>query len=163
MTDHSDKIGLPTMSSKIEVERGPVSKFASSCTDENPIYHNLEAAKAAGFDNIPASPTYSFCSPYWGVFSEDQPEDPTNGNNPMMEIMGQLMGTGGMILHGEQEFTYHQPIQVGETLHLEGKLVDYYSKESKGKTMTFIVTENIFTNDAGEPVVTERFNLIHRI
>jgi hypothetical protein len=28
--------------------------------------------------------------------------------------------------------------------------------------MTFIVMENVFSNEAGEPVVTEIFNLIHR-
>ncbi len=69
---------------------------------------------------------------------------------------------GGLVLHGEQEFVYHKPVQVGETLHHEGKIVDLYSKESKGKTMTFLVMENVFTDDGGEPVVTERFNLIHR-
>ena len=41
-------------------------------------------------------------------------------------------------------------------------VVDLYSKESKGKRMTFIVMETVFKNDAGAPVVTERFNLIHR-
>ena len=53
-------------------------------------------------------------------------------------------------------------MQVGETLHQEGKIVDLYSKEAKGKTMTFLVTETVFKDDAGDPVVTERFNLIHR-
>ena len=92
-----------------------------------------------------------------------QPEDPTGGKgSPMRQLMGDLMKEGGMVLHGEQEFVYHQPVQVGETLHYEGKVVDLYSKEAKGKTMTFLVMESVYTNDAGDPVVTERFNLIHR-
>jgi len=53
-------------------------------------------------------------------------------------------------------------MQVGETLRREGKIVDLYTKEAKGKTMTFLVTETVFKDDAGDPVVTERFNLIHR-
>jgi hypothetical protein len=28
--------------------------------------------------------------------------------------------------------------------------------------MTFLVIENVFRDDTGEPVVTEYFNLIHR-
>ena len=45
----------------------------------------------------------------------------------------------------------------------EGKIVDVYEKESKGKTMTFLVSETVWKDDkTGEPVLTERFNLIHR-
>ena len=72
------------------------------------------------------------------------------------------MESGGMILHGEQEFIYHKPLLVGHTLHHEGKVTDLYTKESKGRTMTFLVIENVFKDDDGEPVVTEYFNLIHR-
>jgi len=42
-------------------------------------------------------------------------------------------------------------------------VVDAYQKESKGKTMTFLVTETEWTDkETGEPVVTTRFNVIHR-
>ena len=73
-----------------------------------------------------------------------------------------LMAEGGIVLHGEQEFIYHKPVQAGATLHQEVKITDLYSKEAKGKTMTFLVMETVFKDDSGEPVVTERFNLIHR-
>ena len=100
---------------------------------------------------------------FWGTYPEDQPEDPTGGKgSPMRELMSGLMAQGGIVLHGEQEFIYHKPVQVGDTLHHEGKIVDLYSKEAKGKTMTFLVMENVFKDDSGDPVVTERFNLIHR-
>ena len=49
------------------------------------------------------------------------------------------MAKGGLILHGEQEFIYHRPVQVGDVLVGEGKITDAYQKESKGRTMTFIV------------------------
>ena len=82
--------------------------------------------------------------------------------SPVRSLIGDLMKEGGLVLHGEQEYVYHKPVQVGETLHQEGKIVDLYSKEAKGKTMTFLVMETVFTDDAGDPVLTERFNLIHR-
>jgi hypothetical protein len=42
-------------------------------------------------------------------------------------------------------------------------VVDAYAKESKGRTMTFIVTETVWKDAAtGEPVVSSKFNLIHR-
>ncbi len=159
-----DVVGKPTGAATVHIERGPVSAFARALTDKNPIYHNLEAARAAGFDNIPAPPTFTFAAPFWGTYPEDQPEDPTGGKgSPMRELMGGLMAKGGIVLHGEQEFIYHKPVQAGETLHQEGKITDLYTKESNGVTMTFLITETVYKDDAGEPVVTERFNLIHRL
>ena len=162
--DRDEVVGLPTGAATIHVERGPVGKFARAVTDPNPVYKSIEAARDAGFDNIPAPPTFTFsAAAYWGTFPEDQPEDPTGDEgSPMRRVMGGLMAQGGLVLHGEQEFLYHKPVQVGETLHQEGKIVDLYSKEAKGKTLTFLVMETVFKDDAGDPVVTERFNLIHR-
>jgi len=73
------------------------------------------------------------------------------------------MSKGGIILHGEQEFEYFRPVVVGDVLLGEGTVKDAYTKDSKGKTMTFIVTETQWKDaTTGEPVVTTRFNLIHR-
>jgi len=159
-------IGQCTGRWKVVIERGPVSTFAKAVKDKSPIYQDATAAKAAGFDAIPAPPTYPFAMNNFGLFPEDQPDDnpaQPGGTSPVMKIMGELMSKGGMILHGEQEFTYHRPLSVGDVLEGEGTVVDLYEKESKGKTMTFLVTENAFKDaKTGEPVVTARMNLIHR-
>ena len=161
--DPSDVIGRPTGRSTIAVERGPVSNFARAVKDDSPVYASAEAARTAGFGNIPAPPTFGFSMAHWGTYPEDQPaDDPAPGGNPVMEVIGGLMRKGGLVLHGEQEFVYHRPVVVGDRLHNEGKVVDFYEKESKGRTMTFLVTENRYTDDAGEPVLTTRMNLIHR-
>jgi hypothetical protein len=67
-------IGSSTGRSRITIERGPVSNFAKAVTDESPIYQTVEAAKAAGFENIPAPPTYPFAMAHWGTFPEEQPD-----------------------------------------------------------------------------------------
>ncbi|MEJ5254119.1 MAG: MaoC family dehydratase N-terminal domain-containing protein [Acidimicrobiales bacterium] len=163
MSELKDVIGRPTGAAKVVVERGPVAKFAEAVKDDSPVYQSTEAARAAGFDRIPAPPTYGFSAlQYWGKFPEDQPPDPTGGRSPMMEIIGGLMAKGGMVLHGEQEFVYHKPIQVGDVLTSEGRVVDCYAKESNGRTMTFLVIEDVYRDEAGEPVLTSRMNLIHR-
>ena len=154
-------IGKPTPGSRVVLERGPVSYFARALTDENPIYSDDAAAKAAGFDGIPVAPTMPFAWTHMGKFGE-QPET-ASLPHPMMELIGSLMKTGGLILHGEQEFEYHRWPVVGDELIGEGRISDLYEKESKGRTMTFIVTETVWKDAAtGDPVVTERFNLIHR-
>jgi len=156
-------IGKPTGAYKVRIERGPVEFFASAVKDENPIYHDPKAAKAAGFDDIPAPPTFTFAMQHMGRFAEDQPEDPTGGTNPMHTIMGALHGDGALILHGEQEFEYHRPVEVGDVLVGEGVVKDVYEKDSDSATMTFIVIETVWRDEGSKsPVVTERFNLIGR-
>jgi acyl dehydratase len=155
-------IGKPTSARRVRVERGPVEFFATAVKDDNPVYHDAGAAAAAGFAGIPAPPTFSFVMGHQGTRAEEQPPDPTGGRNPMFEVMGELMSRGGLVLHGEQEFVYHRPIVSGDVLDGEGKVVDIYEKESKGSVMTFVVMETVWRDQTGEPVVTERFNLIHR-
>jgi acyl dehydratase len=156
-------IGKSTGASKVTIERGPVANFALAVLDENPIYQSPDAARAAGFDAIPAPPTFSFAVRHWGQFAEQQPADKTGGENAMHKVMGDLFSRGGLILHGEQEFEYHRPFLVGDVLLGEGTITDVYEKESKGRTMTFVVTETVWRDEkTNEPVVTERFNLIHR-
>lgn len=154
-------VGKPTSKSKVVVERGPVSFFAQAVEDESPVYQDPGEARAAGFVGIPAPPTFPFVMEHWGKFAELQPPDAPKGS-PLMTALGPLMSKGGLILHGEQEFTYHRPVVVGDVLIGEGKVVDAYQKESKGRTMTFVVTETNWRDESGAPVVTARFNLIHR-
>ena len=156
-------IGKPTGAYRVTVERGPVSNFAAALKNDDPVYHELGAARSAGFDSIPAPPTWSFAMQHWGKFPEGQPADPTGGANPMHKVMGELFGKGGLVLHGEQQFEYHRPLVVGDVLVGEGRITDVYEKESKGRTMTFVVTETVWRDEkTNEPVVIERFNLIHR-
>jgi acyl dehydratase len=157
-----DMIGRPTGKSKVVVERGPVSHFAEAVGSTSPIYRDLEAAKAAGFKSIPAPPTWPFAMEFSGKFTELQPTDAEIAS-PLLAAIGRVMAHGGLLLHGEQEFIYHRPIEVGDVLIVEGKIADAYQKESKGKTMTFFVTETEWSDEkTGEPVVTAIFNLIHR-
>jgi acyl dehydratase len=158
-----DYIGLPTGAGTVHVERGSVARFAQAVTDDNPVFQDLAAARAEGFDAPPVPPTWTFAAAFLGTRPEDQPEDPTGGRgNAMMNLIMELMKDGGLILHGEQEFHYHQVVQCDDVLHWEGKITDVYTKESRGKIMTFLQTETVFRNGAGEPVVSEFFNLIHR-
>ena len=103
-------IGEPTSKSKVVVERGPVQHFADAVLSTSPIYHDPAAAKQAGFDNIPAPPTWPFAMEFSGQFAEMQSADAPTGN-PLAKILGPLMAKGGLILHGEEEFLYHRPMR----------------------------------------------------
>ncbi|HEY5014241.1 MAG TPA: MaoC family dehydratase N-terminal domain-containing protein [Acidimicrobiia bacterium] len=153
MTVDTSVIGAKTGAWRVTVERAPVANFARVLGDTSPVL--------AG---TPAPPTFSFVMAYWGAYPEDQPPDATGGTNPMHKIMGELHAKGALVLHGEQEFVYHRPIVSGDVLDGEQAITDMYEKDTDAATMTFVVMETNWTDATnGEPVVTERFNLIARL
>jgi acyl dehydratase len=155
-------IGTPTDTTVVTVERGQLDLFAAAVKDQSPVYRDPRAAAGVGLPGIPAPPTYPFVMANFGAYPELQPEDAPRGN-PMGEVLVPLMAGGGIILHGEQEFTYHRPVFAGDVLVGRGTVVDAYRKESKGRTMTFVVVETAWTDrTSGEPVCTSRMNIIHR-
>ena len=161
--DFDQYIGQPTASAVITVERAPVAAFAASVLDDKALWRNADAAADAGFDGIPLPPTFLFsAAESWCKYEEEQPEDPTGGDNPMAAVMGALMAKGGLILHGEQAFEYHRPVVVGEKLNHTGVVKDIYEKPTGDRTMTFMVIENVFADQDGEAVVTATMNVIHR-
>jgi acyl dehydratase len=157
-------VGKATGAWRVTVERGPVTAFANALHDPNPLYRDRRAAHDAGFADLPAPPTFTFAMGFWGAFTEDQPEDPTGGVNPMHAVMAGLHAQGALVLHGEQEFTYHRPVVVGDVLAGEGRIVDIYEKDTDRATMTFVVIRTDWADaESGAPVVTEQFNLIARL
>jgi hydroxyacyl-ACP dehydratase HTD2-like protein with hotdog domain len=153
MSIDTSAIGAKTGAWRVTVERAPVANFARVLGDTNPV-----------LADTPAPPTFSFVMAYWGAYAEDQPPDPTGGTNPMHRIMGELHAKGALVLHGEQEFVYHRPIVSGDVLDGEQAITDMYEKETETATMTFVVMETRWIDaNSGEPVVTERFNLIARL
>jgi hypothetical protein len=158
MTVDTSVIGAKTGAWRVTVERAPVANFARVLQDMNPV-----------LEDTPAPPTFSFVMAYWGAYPEDQPPDPTAsdqtpGTNPMHRIMGELHAKGALVLHGEQEFVYHRPIVSGDVLDGEQAITDMYEKETDAATMTFVVMETNWVDaKSGDPVVTERFNLIARL
>ena len=53
--DFSRYVGRTTSSGTVVVERGPVTNFAASVCDRNPVYRNAEIARAEGFADIPCT------------------------------------------------------------------------------------------------------------
>ena len=160
-TADGDLIGRVIARRIVAVERAPVSIFAKAVKDGSAVYQDPRAAEEAGFAAIPAPPTFPFVMPYWGAHPELQEGLEPVSDNPLWRVMGKL--GPGLILHGEQEFEYHRPAVVGDVLRGEDVLADVYEKENDSALMTFVVTETVWTDvKSGEPVVTARFNLVHR-
>ena len=120
----------------VDVEKGQLRFFAKATGQNDPIYVDEEAAKAAGFAALPAPPTF--------LFSLDlmQP-DP-------FALYRSLKVDLTRILHGEQRFRYAVPVCAGDTITLRTRITDLYEK--KNGAMEFIVLETQATNQRGEDV-----------
>jgi acyl dehydratase len=156
-------VGQSTGRFTVVIERGPVAVFADAVKDSSPVYRDPQAARAAGLPGIPAPPTFPIAMQHWGTFTELQPEPEGEPPAGAGTILAPLLAQGGLLLHGEQEFEYHRPLVVGDVLVGEGRVTDAYEKQSGANTLTFVLVETSWSEEAtGEPVVTARMNLIVR-
>ncbi|ODU07478.1 MAG: acyl dehydratase [Pseudonocardia sp. SCN 72-86] len=125
----------------VTVERGRLAFFAKATGQADPVYSDVEAAKAAGHPDLPVPPTFLF-----GLEME------------VPEPFGWLTGLGvdlRHVLHGEQSFTYHSLAHAGDTLTLRSRVTDAYTK----KTLDFLVKETEVRR-GGEPVAEARTTIV---
>ena len=123
-----------------DVEAGQLRFFAKATGETNPIYFDLEAAKTAGHESLPAPPTFQFSLELLAPAEKDS-----------LSLLGVDIGK---VLHGEQSFKYFNQIYAGDRIKLSSKIVDIYDK--KGGALEFIVAETTATNQHGEKVGVTR-------
>jgi acyl dehydratase len=157
-------VGTPLASAVVTVERGPAQSFASAVNDDNPVYRSSAAAAAAGLGGIPIPPTYLFAVANWGAFPDQQPPPPP-GSASLVELIGKLRnGRRGVILHGEQEFSYFAPVQVGDTLHVDGYVERVEDKPGSGDRpgMTVMVVRTDYRTTSQVTLATTRATYLFR-
>jgi acyl dehydratase len=119
------------------VEPGRLRYFFETTGERNPIYRDEAAAKRAGYAGVPIPPTYLFCL------------EMMDAENPF-ESLEALNIDLARVLHGEQRFTYHAPVIVGDTLTFESRVTDVADK--KGGALTIINVATRVTNQHGSHV-----------
>ncbi len=130
----------------VDVEKGQLKFFAKATAETNPIYTDEDAAKAAGYDALPAPPTFGFS------LNIAKP-------NPFDNFLA--MGIDlNRVLHASQKFDYIAPILAGDTITLQDKVVDIYDK--KDGALEFVVIETEATNQRGEHVLNMTNTLVVR-
>jgi hypothetical protein len=128
---------------RVVVERAAVPIFARSVKADDAVYRT---------DDAPVPPTFPFVMAYWGA------RDGEVAGLPIAELRKR-----GMILHGEQEFTYHRWPKVGDVLDGHRTIADVYERDTSSAHMEFYVMETMWRDaETGEPVVTDTFTLIVR-
>jgi acyl dehydratase len=117
-----------------EVEAERIRKYADAVHEDNPVYHDAGAAKAAGFRDLVAPPMFAV------VYSA-----PAMGP-PIYEVIGEALPR---MVHGGQEFVWGEPVCAGDTITTATTVEDVYDRDG----MSFYVFESRSTNQDGQEVV----------
>jgi acyl dehydratase len=129
------------------VEPGRLRYFLNTLGERNPVYRDERAARAAGYSAVPAPPTYLFCLE---MMDNERP----------FEFLTELKIDLARVLHGEQRFTYHAPVVVGDTLTFKSRVTDVADK--KGGAMTMVVVETEVRNQHGAHVADTSRTIVVR-
>jgi acyl dehydratase len=92
-------------SSTYQVGREKIREFAAAIGDRNPACHDVAAARALGYDDLVAPPTFAIILSMKA--SESVVFDPDLGLDYTR------------VVHGEQRFAYERPIVAGDELLVE--------------------------------------------
>ena len=127
-----------------EVEKGAIRRFAEALGDFNPIYHDEEYARAAGYPTVLAPPSFpaSFHS------SAD-----------LRELLGVSIKS---LLHAEQSFDYERPIFAGDRIYVSTRVADVAERSGPAGRMDVAVIEDEGRDEEGNLVFRARRTLIVR-
>jgi acyl dehydratase len=127
-----------------EVEAGRITQYADAVGEEGEVYHDAEAAKAAGFRDLVAPPMFAvvYSAPAMGPAILD-PE--VGINFPAM-------------VHGGQAFEWGEPVCAGDKITTKAECKEIYEKDGKG----FYVFETVSTNQDGAETVRATWTNIVR-
>lgn len=132
-----------------EVDKSKIRELAQALGDDNPIFRDEEAAKAAGLPGIVAPPTFPTLFKMWGE----------GGSLPHIKAMG---GDVLRLLHGEEEYEYHRLIRPGDVITGQTKVVSIEEKEGRSGHLDIVLLETEYHNQRNELVVVARTTIVIR-
>lgn len=139
-------IGHPLPASVLPIERSRLQFFAKAIGEDDPIYLDADAARRAGYRDLPAPPTFLFAAEL--------------DSGALDQLLADLGIPLSKLLHGEQGFTYHRAACVGDTVTVRSTISDIYSK--KGGALEFVVKTSRATNQDDQLVAELRTVMVCR-
>lgn len=139
-------IGYQLKPSVLTVDRTRLQFFAKAIGEKDPVYVDPAAARAAGYADVPAPPTFLFAA-----------ELDSGANDQLLTDLGIPLAK---LLHGEQSFRYLKPVCAGDTVTVQSTITDIYDK--KGGKLEFAVKDSKVTNQRSELVAELRTVLVVR-
>lgn len=137
-------VGTATDPFTVEVERGSIRLFAEAIQDDSPQYRDVAAARALGYADLVAPPTF-----------------PTSFR-PLRRQPWMLGLDEGRILAGEQYFKYQRPILAGDVLECRLHLVAVEEKQGRSGRMQVLIQELRAVDADGRLVVANGRVVVYR-
>jgi acyl dehydratase len=126
------------------VGREKIREFATAIGATDAEYHDPEAARALGYSDVVAPPTFPIVV--------------------TMAANSQIMRDPGLgmdytrVVHGDQKFSYVRPVVAGDTLVCVSTVEEITQRGGHD----FITTRADVTTDSGEPLLTAWMKLVQR-
>ena len=144
MAPKTDAVGKTYPPVNYAVGREKVREFAAAVGEENPLHHDLDAAREAGYADVVAPPMFAVV--FGGRAMAPALFDPEVGID------------FSRMVHGGQEFVWGPPIVAGDEIATEVEVKDV----SERGGLQFFVFESRSTNQDGETVCTGTWTNIVR-
>lgn len=133
---------------RFPIDRSKLAELARAFHEVNPAWHGPDAARAAGFDHVPTPPTVTVLADHWR----------TEG---ALEHARAIGADVRRLLHGEAAWQYFAPVQDGDELTAQARVVDVKAREgARGGAMTLVTIETEFVNQHGALAARRRDTLI---
>jgi hypothetical protein len=132
-----------------EVTTTGIRAFARGVGYDDPVYYDIEAATAAGYDAIPAPPCYLGTPVFLPGRSNDRYSSPPGPTRTLRAGLGN-------VLDGGTETIYERPLRAGDVLTGTSAVVDLETKESRTLGAMLIVTSETVLRDASGGVVARQ-------
>ena len=139
-------IGFKLPVSELNIDRSRLRFFSKAIGETSSIYTDVEAARAAGYADLPAPPTFLFAA------------ELDSGASDL--LLQKLEVPIAKILHGEQSFCYHESACAGDTITVRSIVDDIYDK--KNGALEFIVKSSRATNQHDQLVAEMRIVIVVR-
>jgi acyl dehydratase len=140
----TDAVGKTYAPVSYAVGREKVREFASAVGEENPLHHDPEAAREAGYRDVVAPPMFAVV--FGGRAMGPALFDPEVGID------------FSRMVHGGQEFVWGPPVVAGDEIATEVEVKDVAERGG----LQFFVFESRSTNQDGETVCTGTWTNIVR-
>jgi len=140
----TDAVGKEWPATTYQVGREKIKEYANALGIDNPVHQDVEAARAAGFRDVPAPPMFAvvYSSPALAPAILD----------PEVEMNFAAM------VHGGQEFAWDEPACSGDEITTATKCLSIEERDGKG----FYVFETNSVNQDGAQVARGTWTLIVR-
>jgi acyl dehydratase len=145
----TSKVGHSFPPFTIELERGKLHELALAIGDDNPVYHDLAAARAAGYRDVPVLPTSPTIFSFWG-------------NRELIEQLRSLGIDLARVLHTSEEYEYLEPIFAGDRLTGVMTVAEGRVRRSSAGSMEIVTLAIEYTNQDGQLVLKARETLVAR-